>query len=106
MARLTWKQAPLQRFEFIPSVFHLNFGDLKELASVSGIRAGGHHGDICAWMWSCGSNADLGIEWHNTAASKELVATPEEAKAQAEAYIRSCLEAKGFLKPRKELKEV
>jgi hypothetical protein len=46
------------------------------------------------WYWSAPTNAALGIEWRNTfTRTAPNFATVEEAKADAEKYVRGCLAA-------------
>lgn len=101
MARLTWKHEPnekgLARVGQGPRGYDLNFGEHKRIASVDMVRQGSKF-VYKGWYWSCASDDALGITHHNTASNP--VETMDEAKEQAEAYIRSCLEAKGLLKPK------
>ncbi len=59
----------------------------QEFATVRAMRS--RH-TVTGWMWSCPTNKDLGIPWHNTADSPKP--TIEEAKAEAVAFIKSHLD--------------
>jgi hypothetical protein len=66
----------------------LNFGPHRRLALVS------PKGD--RWYWTAAANPDFGITYRNTSATPK--ATIEEAKGEAEGYVRAALRAKGLVK--------
>lgn len=87
---LRWKRAPretgLRAIGAAPPGWRLHDGE-KEYASVWPIGGGWNSGPVRGWCWSCGK--EEWTEHKNTAATP--CATPEEAKAQAKAYIEECL---------------
>ena len=62
--------------------------DGKTVFAYTNYISGKFH-DVQGWYWVSPSNNDLGIELRNS--HLEPVATQQEAKDQAKAYIDSCL---------------
>ncbi len=58
-----------------------------DLASVSYNNGKWNHREA-GWYWACATNKELGIEHQNTCTKP--VATADEAKKAAKAYINSC----------------
>jgi hypothetical protein len=98
MPRLTWKREPVERGLAAvaqgPLGYELNFGPHKSIASVNAKSTGFHR--YQGWYWVAGANPDLGIAYRNTSATPK--ATIEEAKDEAEGYVRAALRAKGLVK--------
>lgn len=91
MARLTWSKEPnakgLARVSQGPRGAVLK-ADGKPVASVSARRVGWGR-EYSGWFWSCATDETLCISHRNTAS--DPVETIEEAKWDAENYIRKCL---------------
>jgi hypothetical protein len=87
---LRWKREPretgLRAIGAAPPGWRLHDGE-TEFASVSPLGGAWHNGDVRGWYWVAYEGD--GIEWRNTHATP--CSTPEEAKAQAKAYIEECL---------------
>ncbi|MFL7901595.1 hypothetical protein ACJ41P_10710 [Azospirillum argentinense] len=88
--RLSWRRQPnetgLARVCQYTRGYDLRIGN-DRLASVG---PNGRHAER-GWNWYASEDTDRGIAWKNSAAEGRSFATAEEAKADAESYIRGCL---------------
>lgn len=89
--RITFKREPRET-----GLMGVGQGTLGYDVRVDGIRVASvrpltnNRYTVIGWGWSCPTNEAIGTTWHNTYSTP--VDTVEEAKAEAKAYILSCIQ--------------
>lgn len=96
MSRMTWKKRPRETGlrsvgcgPYRASVLH---DGKREYATVSPI-GGNWQRPFAGWMWSCGSNEEIGVAHFNSYPT--LWDNEKDAKAHARAYIEKCIKENG-----------